>query len=328
MSQKVLLVLSMLSVSTGPLLADFSYHETSKITGGVMAGVLKVAGVFSKQAREPIEATVAFKGNKMVHRGAMQASIIDLDARTITSIDLQKKQYSVMTFDEMKQAMEQLSEKTKQNKDADMSFKVSADATGKRKQIAGYDAKELLMKIQMQATDKKSGQNGSMVVMTDLWIAENVPGYSEAAEFYKKMAAEMNWTPGGNMFAAQPEIAKGMAEAFKEVSKMNGTPVFQKMVMGPEGIAPPSDEPAPQQEAKPKPSAGSVLGGALGGRFGLGKKKNDQAQQPSDQPQQQGGGALIEMQTEYSGFAPTADAALFEIPAGLKKVESDIKKMR
>ena len=37
--------------------------------------------------------------------------MIDLGSGTITSIDLQKKQYSVMTFDEMKQMMEQMSQK-------------------------------------------------------------------------------------------------------------------------------------------------------------------------------------------------------------------------
>jgi hypothetical protein len=34
------------------------------------------------------------------------------------------------------------------------------------------------------------------------------------------------------------------------------------------------------------------------------------------------------MQTEYSAFATTADASLFEIPAGFKQVESEMKKMK
>jgi hypothetical protein len=33
-----------------PLPADFSYRETSTITGVLMASLMKVAGVFSKQA--------------------------------------------------------------------------------------------------------------------------------------------------------------------------------------------------------------------------------------------------------------------------------------
>src|SRR3954451_11523855 len=103
MGHKFITISGLIAFSAGSLFADFSYHESSKITGGAMAGMLKVAGVFSKAAREPIESTVAIKGNKMAHRSATHLSVIDLDSKTITNVDLQKKQYSVMTFDEMKQ---------------------------------------------------------------------------------------------------------------------------------------------------------------------------------------------------------------------------------
>ena len=40
-----------------------------------------------------------------------------------------------------------------------------------------------------------------------------------------------------------------------------------------------------------------------------------------------GPGALIEMTTEMSGFSAAAvDASQFEVPAGFKKVESDLKR--
>jgi len=329
MRQTFWAIAAALTLTAGPALADFSYHETTKVTGGMMAGALKVAGVFSKQAREPMEATVALKGNRLVHRSATHGSIIDLDAHTITDFDLQKKQYSVMTFEQMKQALEEMSKKMKdKNQDTDMNFKVSADATGKRKQIAGQDAREVLIKMQMEGTDKKSGQSGSMVVYSDVWMADGIAGYAEMREFYKKMAAELNWTPGGNMFMNQPQLAKGFSEAFKEVATQSGAPVFQTITMGPEGTPPPSGDPDAPKEAKPKPSAGSVIGGALGGRFGLGKKKQQDEPQQQDGGKQSGGGTLIEMQTEFSNFAQTADPALFEIPAGFKQVESDLKKAK
>lgn len=333
---RVVTVCGALALSATSLFADFSYHESSKITGGAMAAMMKVAGVFSKAAREPIESTVALKGNRLAHRSNLHGSIIDLDKKTITDVDMQKKTYSVMTFEEMKQALEAMSQKMKDNKnaDAEMNFKVSADATGKRKQIAGFDAQEMLIKMEMEGTDKKSGQSGSMVIYSDVWMANDIPGYGEVRDFYKKMAAELNWAPGGNMFMAQPQVAKGMSEAFKELAKQSGAPVYQTMVMGPQGTPPPSGDPtAPQQKAeKPKPSAGSVLGGALGGRFGLGRKKqqDDSQQQQPDSGAQAGqqGGTLLEMTTEYSNFATTADASLFEVPAGFKQVEAAMKKMK
>src|SRR5260370_12340236 len=44
-----------------PALADFSYDQTSKITGGMMAGMMKFAGAFSKQPREPMVNTLALE---------------------------------------------------------------------------------------------------------------------------------------------------------------------------------------------------------------------------------------------------------------------------
>jgi hypothetical protein len=77
----------------------------------------------------------------MVHRCPLHATVIDLASQTITSIDMQKKTYSVMTFDEMKQMMRQMSEKMNQNKNqGEMKFSVSAQDTGKTKRIAGLEA--------------------------------------------------------------------------------------------------------------------------------------------------------------------------------------------
>lgn len=314
-----------------PAQADFSYQETSKITGGMLAGMMKVAGVFSKQAREPIQSTVALKGNRLAHRGSMRASIIDLDSKTITEIDLQKKTYSVMTFDEMKQMLDNMAQKMHQQKpDAQMDLKVSAKSTGNTKQIAGYDAKEMLVKIEMQGTDEKTGQTGAMVVTTDLWIAPTIAGYGEMREFYRKMAAELNWTPGGNMFMSRPDVAKGMAEAMKEISKLDGTPVFQTVTMGGAGTAAAGDgtQPAaapPAQQQQTQQSDKPSIGGALAGRFGLGRKKSQDAQ-PAQGQAGTGPGTLIEMTTEYSGFSSaSADPSLFEVPAGFKKVEAKMQ---
>ena len=54
MFRKFLIIAGIMVVPCSTLLADFTYEETSAITGGALAGMLKVVGVFSKQAREPI----------------------------------------------------------------------------------------------------------------------------------------------------------------------------------------------------------------------------------------------------------------------------------
>ncbi len=181
MFKKVAGIAGILVLAGSPLLADFTYQETSTITGGAMASMMRLAGVFSKQAREPMQSTISVKGDRMMHRSANHASIIDLGSGTITTIDIQKKQYSVMTFEEMKQMMEQMAQKMKQNDKGEMNFKVSANATGKTKQVAGFDAKEMVMTMEMEAKDKESGQKGGMIVISDMWLAPEFPDIRRSA---------------------------------------------------------------------------------------------------------------------------------------------------
>ena len=144
------------------------------------------------------------------------------------------------------------------------------------------------------------------------------------------MVEKLNWTPGSNMFMANPEVARGMAEAGKEIGKLDGAPVLQIVSMGPEGSAPPDGATAQPAAQQPRPSVGGALGGALGGKFGLGKKKNQE--QPQDQAPAAGNApgssaSLIDMTTEYSNFLTgSVDPSAFEVPAGFKKVEPDLKK--
>ncbi len=257
-----------------------------------------------------------------------------------------------MTFEEMKQMMEQMSQKMQKNDKAEMQFKVSANATGKTKQVSGFEAKEMIMKMEMEGTDKDSGQKGGMTVTTNMWIAPGVPGYQEVRNFQKRMAEKLNWTPGGNMFMSNPQVSQGMAEVYKEVAKLDGMPVQQLISMGmagqpaagtsPDGSAAPAQQqPAaqsqPQQQSAPPTSVGGAIGGALGSRFGLGRKKpaaDQQAAAPASAPAGGGQpagapGSLLEMTTELGSFSSnSADASLFAVPAGFKKVDSDLKRMK
>jgi hypothetical protein len=141
-----------------------------------------------------------------------------------------------------------------------------------------------------------------------------------------------------------------MAEVYKEVAKLDGMPVQQLISMGmagqPGAAGAPADgsaAPAQQQPQAERPSVGGGLGGALSGRLGglggLGRKKP--AEKPVEQPaapanapaaggQASGApGSLLEMTTEMSSFSSNpADASLFAVPAGFKKVDSDLKKMK
>jgi hypothetical protein len=314
------------AVCACPLLADFSYQQTSKVTGGAMAGMLKVAGVFSKQAREPIQQTIAVKGDRMATRGSTSVSIIDLRAGTITTIDLQKKTYTVMTLEQMKQRMEEAQQKIQQHKkdqngdSADVKFKVSIHPSGAAKRLNGMDAKEVVVKMEMEATDAQSGQSGSMVVTADTWMAPEIPGYSEVREFHRRMAEKISWTGMGSMFATQPQLGQGMAEAQKEAAKLEGLPVYSTTSMGAAGTPPANVDPDAQQQQQQQSSKPS-LGGLLGAGIGIRRTNNDSSQ-PQKNSGGQGSGNLLEMTTELSGFSTSpVDDAMFAIPAGFRQIE-------
>src|SRR6266404_3152739 len=227
------------------LLADFSYEQSTKITGGMMAGVMKFAGAFSKQAREPLQSTVAIKGNRMFNGNKDHAQVIDLDSETITEINFPKKTYSVMTFAEMKQAMEQAMQRAKdapkqqqpqqdQKSDVKTDFKLDIKNTGQSKEINGLQAKETILTMQIEGTDQKTGNKGAMVVISDMWLAPKVPGYEEVRNFHRKMAEKMAWTPdssGMNAFMSRPDMARAMENMRKEGAKMDGIPILTVMKM-------------------------------------------------------------------------------------------------
>jgi hypothetical protein len=287
--------------------------------------------------------TVAVKGDRMVHWGQHHASVIDIDKETITDINFDKKQYSVMTFAQMKQMMEEMSQKMKSSPDAqkaDVHFKVSAKDTGEKKQIAGFDTHQMILTMEMEGTDKDSGNKGGMNMIADMWLAPKSAGYNEIADFYKRMGKKLDWAPGGmGMMGARPDMAKGMAELYKEGAKLNGMPVFQVVKMGVHAEGQPQNgqaaqaPPQQQEQQADKPSIGSLLGGGFGG-FGKKKKKQDQAESGGEAgaaPQGSGdaSGSLMEMTIELSGFSAAAvDGSKFEVPAGFKQVEPETTRHR
>jgi hypothetical protein len=345
-----------------PSFAEFQYTETTSITGGSVVGMMKMAGTFSKQARqanEPITTTIIVKGNRMVRINPTYSEIVDLDKETVTHIDMQHKTYTVMTFQQMKQQMEDAARQARekqshaqqpppqapQDPNTKLSFHVNVRNTPNTKQVAGLDAAESILTMTMEAQDTKSGDSGNMAITNDMWMVPEVPGYAEVRDFERryalKMGAMFNEAVGSATLASlQPGAGEGMAEMVKEMSKLKGTPVLQIMRMGTTANGQPlpaaSEAPIPESNSPAMPSAGQVakdsvassisnkLGG-LGGLGGFGHKKKADApppdEKPADQPPPQSA-VLLESKTELTSFSRgPVDVSKFEVPAGYKQVE-------
>lgn len=314
--------------------ADIQYSEQTKITGGALAGAMKFAGVFSKDAKQATQGTttlISIKGNKMRRDSSLgTAEIYDLDGRRVINLDLKRKTYSVVTFDEMRQQMEEARRKAaekqaKSHKGSDTQVKITPKikiipGTGS-KQILKHTAKELKTRIdmEMEAQDPKQGsQSGNMWVNADTYAAP-VKGYDEVRRFNVKMAKELDWVPG-EVFAntGNVKISQPMIEYHKSLANMTGMPLLSYVSVG-AGLNPgTTGQAAADQPAQDKKDSGNAVTKGLGGMFGVGKKKKQ-----DDTDAQSGSGSLMDMTTEVTSITPgTVDGSLFEIPSGFKQVEA------
>jgi len=343
--------------------ADFKYSETSQVTGGAMMGAVKFVSVFSKNAKQamaPTTRTVAVKGNKLrEEQSDGRIQIIDLDGKRFIEIDPQAKTYGIMTFEEMKQAMQrkqaEMQAKMKeeqakhpdkvQNTNVKITPKFESSETGASRTILGLPTKEVKAKVEMlmESDDPKTqGQQVSTVVNTDQWIAENVPGYSEIRQFYLKMAKELDWVPGQmTQGMANSNVQVSLAELRKSnLAHITGMPVvtYVSMTLGGNASAGQSaaqqapPPPPPQKhddDSIPTTASGAVMKG-IGGMF---KKKKEPQQQQQEQEKQASGagnnpastpGSLMDMQTEVTSYSSDSlDASLFAPPAGYTQTQKN-----
>jgi hypothetical protein len=355
------LILVLTFAASPRLFADYTYQETTQITGGSLLHMMKMMGHFSSEARkagEPVVSTVYLKGNRMAKVNPDTIEIIDLDNETITNIDMVKKTYTVMTFDQIKQQIEnarqEMAKKQAEqpnaapppnsNPDVKVSFDVKVRKTGAEKQISGLDSKEAILTMTMNATDQKTQQSGAMAITNDMWMVPEIPGYDQVRDFEKRFAEKMATAYSGvgmdvsQMLAQNPGATEALSNMGKEMQKLDGVPVLQIMRMGSTTNGQPlpaaSEAPLPPDQSPAMPSAGEVAkqsaASMISSHFGFGgfgKKKKEE--QPPAQNTNQGGNTppptsaiLMESQTTVSNFSSgPVDGSHFEVPAGFKQMQ-------
>ena len=346
------LILTFLVFAPSALRADFSYTQTTRVTGGSLLNMTRfMPGTGS--IKEPQTHTIAVKGGKMVTYDKDTATIIDPDAETMTQIDFKKKQYSVITFTEMKQALQAMQQQMQQMQ-AQMqqaqgqqampavnpleAMKVSVNDTGQSKVISGLNTKQFVLTMEIAPPQgAPAGLPPSKTTM-DAWMTPTLPGYEEVTQVGMKMAAKMaELAPGMNPMAMfRPDVAKTANAMAQEMSKMKGIAVYETLTMA--GFAPsgPNVGEAVKDGAKDAAKESAIQGalgrsrlGGLAGLGGLGRKKEEPPKQTPQQTQEVTFQpvTLMEQVTEITNLSATADATKFSVPAGFKQVENEMKKL-
>ena len=276
-----------LLVTAAAVGADVKTSEKSQLKFEGMLG--RMMGMFGgKAAKEGVVSTVAVKGDRKITTTGDTAEIVDLAEEKVYELNLKDKTYKVVTFAEMRKQMEEARAKAEEEarkqraaegkKDpnqVEMEIEFSAKETGQKRQINGFNCRQVVMTIAMHEKGKTLEQAGGMLITFDSWLAPRIAAMKEVMDFdiryMRKMALDAAMPSADQMaqvFAMYPGLKGGMAKLEKEKVNMDGTPI--ETIMTTQSVQTKEQAAKKQDQQADQPAAG--LGGMLG-RFG--KKKEE-----------------------------------------------------
>ena len=328
--------------STQALRADVRSDQKTKFQ---LAGALgKVVNFFGgKAARDGVTSTVALKGDRMMTTtGDSGGQIIDLAEEKVYNLDLKKKSYTVVTFAQLRQQMEEArkraQEEAAKNPEADKPAQRDPNAkevevdfdvknTGEKKDINGFATTQSIMTITVREKGKTLQQAGGMVLTSDIWLTPSIPAMKEVADFHLKYAQKLygpmieGASPQdmASAMAMYPQMKPALERMATEGRKLQGTAILTTTTI--DAVQSAEQMAASQSSAgDAKSSGGSAptsVGGLIGG-FGrrMAKKKEDEpavAAGPKDRA------TVLTTTNETLKLSTTVADAEVAVPAGFKE---------
>jgi hypothetical protein len=330
--QRLLPILGLtLLLGSTSIFADVKKEERSQVSFAGMLG--KMVNFFGgKSAREGVVSTVAVSGDrKMTTNGDSTGQIVDLREEKIYDLDLRKKTYKVMTFEELRQKMREAEAKAKeeaakqpkedqpppqnQGKEFDVDFDVKS--TGQTKAINGFDTREVVATITVREKGKKLEQSGGIIMTVDTWLTKTV-SLKEIADFdrrfFEKLAGPVMMAEAQQMATAMV-MYPGLREAFGRLSKADfeGTAILSTTTVD----AVRSEEQMQQQKQSSAAQSGgssvpTSVGGAIGGFMRRRAQQKEEASPASPRT------TFMTINNEILKITTAATAADVALPAGFK----------
>jgi hypothetical protein len=279
------------------------------------------------------------------------AEIILLDQDKLYHLNINKKQYTETTFEQMRAQLQKASDQMssadekKQPSAVDQSKcewlppKADVKKTGEKAQFAGYDSERVIITASQPCKDKDTGSICEVALVLDQWLSMGFAESAEAQRFYKAYAAKMGIDPSNSQDVSQRAKAlfsqyKGIwTEIAAKMQNVKGYPVKTSftLALGGAQCKNSNAEQAQQSQDNDSSSSPSALAGAVAGKLGgLFHKKKDDADAPAAQPAPAvtpvalppGDVALMTVSSQLvsvstNGASPDA----FIVPADFKKEE-------
>jgi len=283
----IVLVLVGLLAVVSTASADVKTTEKTQMKFEGMLG--RMMGLFGGKAmKDGVVNTIVVKGDRMVTGDADSAEIVDLAEQKIYEVNIKDKSYRVVTFAEMKKRLEDARAKAEENarkqeareqkrdpNQKEMDIEFSTKETGQKRQVNGFNCREVVLTISIHEKGKTLEQAGGMQMTSSMWMAPRIAAVKEIQDFqlrYAKAMADV-FVPSAESlaqaFAMYPGLKDGMARMQKESVSMDGTPVETTTTIQ-------SVLTKEQAQTKKDEGGSSSPGGALGGMLGrLGRKKEE-----------------------------------------------------
>jgi hypothetical protein len=288
------------------------------------------------------------------------SSITRLDRELIWGIDDDRKQYTEMTFAQMREMAAQglavagAPPQPEARPEIEMEYTAEVQRTGRKETVNGFAAEQVIVTLKGRPKDPKSEMQMTTTLTLEQWLSTAVPGGDEVRDHQRLMAEKLGMDPelrrmGGAVMGSYGEAFKEMAAKLKD---LKGYPVrviltiesggpqltpeqqaemaqAQAQAAQAEAEAKRKQEESDDAEAKKEGAAAmgrGDVGGALGGF--LGKKLGKSAKKKADEKAAGmvggppgTGGPVLKSVTDVVSVTTGASGASFEVPAGYKKVE-------
>jgi hypothetical protein len=309
-------VLPLVVLAAGPVAADVKTRDKSQVKFEGMLG--RMMGMFGgKAAKDGAVTAVAVKGDRKAELSDTHGRIVDLQEEKVYELDIKKKTYQVVTFEELRRRMREAQEKAekeapKEEKEAqqekpsrEMEVDFDVKETGQTKTIAGHDTREVVMTVTVREKGRTLDEGGGMVMTSNSWMAKTIPAMKELTDFelryWKAIAPEASGMSAEQMAAVMamyPMLKRAMERLKAEGTKLEGTPLATTTVF--EAVK--SKEQMAQQSEQSS-------GGGLSGMLARKMMKRD------DKPR----ATIFTLNHETLEVTSTVAAEDLQLPAGFKE---------
>jgi hypothetical protein len=358
-STALVLLGGILGLAAGIAQADIAIERSTSVEGvGAMAfanmsGTSRTS-ISGDKSRTDSDMKMQSKIVGFLARNALgpSAEIVLLDQDKLYHLNMNKKEYTETSFEQLRAQMQKMSDQMNSSEDkkqpsaVDQSkcvwlpAKVDVTKSGEKAQFAGYDAQRVTVTATQPCQDKETGAICEIALVLDQWTSADFAESGEARKFYSAYASKMGIDPSNSQDVS--ERAKALFAQYKDVwtevaakmQSVKGYPVKSSFTLGLGGAQcnnSNSQQAQTSQTDNSSQSPGGLAGAVVGKLGGLFQKKKDQPDAAAAPPappaapvaMPPGDVALMTVSSQVVSVSTNAVSAdVFTVPAGFKKIET------